>query len=70
MKKNAGLLDRFIRIVLGLIIIMGGYYYQSFWALVGIIPLVSGLTGFCPLYGAFGLSTCAGNEKNKTFDFK
>lgn len=70
MKKNAGLLDRLFRIVIGLIIIAGGYYYQSFWALIGIIPLVSGLTGFCPLYGAFGLSTCPENEKRKTFDFK
>jgi hypothetical protein len=70
MKKNAGILDRIIRIIVGLLIIAGGYYYQSFWALVGIIPLVSGLTGFCPFYGAFGLSTCPASEKNKTFDFK
>jgi len=70
MKKNVGILDRAIRIVLALIIIVAGFYYQSLWALVAIIPLVSGLSGFCPLYGAFGLSTCSVKDRDKAFDFK
>lgn len=72
MKKNVGIIDRLIRIALALIIIVAGFYYQSLWALVAIIPLVSGLSGFCPLYGAFGLSTrsAADRENDKAFDFK
>lgn len=64
MKYNVGNIDRLLRVVLGIIIMAVALYYQSLWGLVGIIPLVSGLTGFCPLYGAFGLSTCSTGDKS------
>ena len=31
---------------------------QTPWALLGIIPIVTGLVGSCPLYTIFGVSTC------------
>lgn len=68
MKKNAGTLDRLIRIVLALVIIVAGFYYQSLLALVAVIPLVSGITGFCPLYAAFDLSTCGVQKRG--YDYK
>jgi len=58
MRYNAGRIDRALRFLISLIIIAAGFYYQSLWGLIGIIPLVSGLTGFCPLYSVFGISTC------------
>ncbi|MGK7370550.1 MAG: YgaP family membrane protein [Candidatus Halalkalibacterium sp. M3_1C_030] len=67
MRHNAGRIDRSLRFLISLIIIAAGIYYQSLWGIVGIIPLVSGVTGFCPLYSIFGISTCHYEvESNKT----
>lgn len=57
LKNNVGMLDKLIRIPIGLLLIAGGFYFNSFWGLVGIIPLVSGISGFCPLYSIFSIST-------------
>lgn len=56
---NEGTLDRAIRIVLGIgllsLTVVGP---QSMLGLIGIVPLVTGAIGFCPLYKVLGLSTC------------
>lgn len=57
MKNNMGKTDRIIRVVLGAGIIVAGIYYQSWWGLVGIIPLATAMIGWCPGYVPFGLST-------------
>ena len=59
MQTNEGKLDRIIRVILGLVLlslIVTGP--QTMWGLVGIIPLMTGLVGFCPLYKLLGLKTC------------
>lgn len=58
MKLNEGKLDRTVRIVLGLVIIGLGFYYQSWWGAVGLLPLLTGLSGFCALYTLLGINTC------------
>ncbi len=58
MKVNEGKLDRTVRIVLGLVIIGLGFYYQSWWGAVGLLPLLTGLSGFCALYTLLGINTC------------
>jgi len=58
MKKNIGTLERIIRILLGIALFAVGFYYESLWGLVGVIPLISGISGLCPLYAVFGFSTC------------
>ena len=58
MKVNVGSLDRITRIVLGLAIIGAGVYFESWFGLIGVVPLVTGSLGWCPLYLPFGLSTC------------
>lgn len=64
--NNVGGLDRAVRIVLGLVILALFFLYPQsewrYWALVGLIPLVTGLVGTCPLYSIFGISTCAGRR--------
>lgn len=59
MEINEGKLDRVIRVILGLVllslVIIGP---QSMWGLVGVVPLMTGLFGFCPLYKLLGLKTC------------
>lgn len=59
MKRNVGTTDKGIRIVLGLIIILIGFRYGSYWGLAGAVLLVTGLINFCPLYRLLGISTCA-----------
>lgn len=57
--KNAGTIDRSIRVVLGLILLSLVFIGpQTLWGWVGLVPLVTGLVGFCPLYRLIGLNTC------------
>ncbi len=58
MEKNVGGADRVFRILLGIIIIIIGVIYGSWWGLIGLIPLLTGLIGWCPMYLPFGIKTC------------
>ncbi|NRA53578.1 MAG: DUF2892 domain-containing protein [Gammaproteobacteria bacterium] len=62
--KNEGMLDRVIRVILGTVLlsltIVGP---MTAWGLIGIVPIVTGLFGFCPIYKIIGLSTCPLNRK-------
>lgn len=49
--------DKSFRLVLGIIIIVLGIYFQSWWGAIGIIPIVTSLINWCPLYVPFGIST-------------
>ncbi|MGB0496910.1 MAG: YgaP family membrane protein [Rubricella sp.] len=57
--KNVGSIDRILRIVVGIallsLVVVGP---QSLWGLIGIVPLVTGLFSFCPLYSLIGVKTC------------
>ncbi len=64
MRCNVGTTDRMLRIVLGLVIIVAGLYFQSWWGLIGLIPLVTGALRLCPLYSVLGLSTCKTEEQS------
>ena len=59
MTRNEGTIDRVLRVVLGLILLALVFVGpQTPWGWIGIVPLVTGLVGFCPLYKIAGLSTC------------
>ncbi len=63
MKKNIGSIERIIRVIAGLGILPLAFVGpQSIWAFLGVIPLVTGLVGWCPPYALFGISTCK-NDK-------
>ena len=60
MKKNVGRTDQWIRIVVGLVLLALLFVLKSDWrwlGLIGIVPLATALTGFCPLYTLFGIHT-------------
>ncbi len=57
MKQNVGKTDRYIRIVLAILIIAAGIYFKSWWGVVAVVPLVTAFTGLCPLYKILGLRT-------------
>lgn len=63
MKCNVGGTDRIIRIILGVVIILAGFYFKSWWGVVGILLIVTGLVRFCPAYIPFGFSTCKPDKK-------
>lgn len=60
MPKNMGLIDRAVRIVVGVallaIVFVGP---QTPWGYLGLIPLVTAFVGFCPLYRLLGICTTA-----------
>ncbi len=62
MKKNVGKADKVIRIILGLVIVVLGFVYSSWWGLIGLIPLGTAFMGFCPLYAPFKISTNKSTE--------
>lgn len=59
MKKNIGGAERIVRIIAGLGILSLAFVGpQSAWAYLGIVPLATGVIGWCPPYALFGFSTC------------
>jgi hypothetical protein len=59
MKGNLGSLDRIVRFILGVVIIAGGLYLQTWFGVVGVVLVLTAALGFCPLYVPFGISTRA-----------
>jgi len=58
MKKNVGGIDRILRFVIGHAIIFLGIAFESWWGLLGVIPILTGFFGYCGLYVPLGISTC------------
>lgn len=57
MQANVGNADRMFRMVLGIVVIAAGLYYQSWWGAIGIIPLGTAFLRWCPLYVPFKFKT-------------
>jgi hypothetical protein len=58
MHQNEGSIDRAVRVLVGIVLLSLFLFGPHTWlGLIGIIPLFTGLVGFCPLYRALGLST-------------
>ncbi len=58
MKHNVGKADRILRIIVGIVILGSGFYFHSWWGLIGIIPLFTAFLNWCPLYSLLGINTC------------
>ncbi len=62
MTPNVGGIDRILRIVLGLVLVaLAATGTLGVWAWLGLLPLATGLLGWCPPYSLLGINTC----KNK-----
>ncbi len=57
MKKNVGKTDKYIRVMLGIVIITAGFYFKSWWGALAVIPIVTAFTGLCPLYKLIRINT-------------
>lgn len=59
MKFNIGGIDRTLRILVGLALIaLAATGTVGWWGWLGVVPLLTGLMRFCPLYTLLGLNTC------------
>lgn len=59
MNQNVGGIDRILRIVVGLALIaLAVTGTVGLWGYVGVVPLLTGVIGWCPAYLPFGIKTC------------
>lgn len=59
MKCNSGGIDRMLRVVAGLILMgLAAANVVGAWGWIGVVPLLTGMIGFCPAYLLFGFNTC------------
>jgi hypothetical protein len=69
MTANVGLIDRIIRVIVGIVLIAYAIplgFSATGWnwvGWIGVVPLVTGLLGNCPLYSLIGLSTCPAKQR-------
>jgi|TARA_R110002050_G_scaffold297349_1_gene458690 vacuolar-type H+-ATPase subunit I/STV1 len=65
MNKNIGKLDKTIRIIVGIVIIIFGVLTNSWLGAIGLIPLGTALIGWCPLYCPLKIDTTCDKESCK-----
>mgnify|MGYP001413915401 FL=1 len=59
MKSNVGGIDKILRILVGIALIVMAYMnVVGVWGYIGVVPLLTGLIGWCPLYPLLGISSC------------
>jgi len=66
MKANVGGRERLIRVAVGVVIVGVGVVYQSWWGAVGLVPIATGLIGWCPPYALLGINTCSAAAPKKS----
>jgi hypothetical protein len=56
---NEGSIDRVFRIIVGLAVLsLTVVGPKTLWGVLGVVPLITGLAGTCPLYSIVGIKTC------------
>ena len=64
MTANVGMIDRVIRIIVGILLIafaMRVGFPETGWnwiGWIGVVPILTAIFGYCPAYSVVGLSTC------------
>ena len=59
MARNEGSVDRALRVIAGLVLLgLAAQGLHTPWTWIGVVPLLTGLVGTCPLYSLLGISTC------------
>ncbi|MDE2404696.1 MAG: DUF2892 domain-containing protein [Sphingomonadales bacterium] len=57
--RNEGTIDRLLRVIVGLVLIGLAWTGQfAPWGWIGVVPLLTGVIGYCPAYSLFGIRTC------------
>ena len=59
MTRNEGTIDRVARVALGVVLLVLALLGQyTPWTWIGVVPLLTGVLGMCPLYSILGINTC------------
>jgi hypothetical protein len=59
MTRNVGGIDKWLRIAAGIVVLALGIFGPiGWWGAIGLVPLLTGLVGICPLYRLVGVNTC------------
>ncbi len=58
MKCNVGKTDKIFRLTLALLIAAAGIMFKSWLGFLAIIPLLTAVISFCPIYKLLGINTC------------
>jgi hypothetical protein len=59
MKVNEGVIDRSLRVIAGLVLIgLAATGTVGLWGYIGIVPLLTGAVGICPIYSLLGINSC------------
>lgn len=59
MSPNVGTIDKVLRVIIGAVLISLVFVGpQTLWGWIGVIPIVTALVSFCPLYAILGIKTC------------
>jgi hypothetical protein len=64
MKINEGNIDRALRVIVGIVLLAMVFVGpQTVWGWIGVIPLLTGAIGICPLYSVLGINSCPISQK-------
>ena len=59
MSRNEGTVDRVLRVIVGLVLVSLVFIGpKTAWGWIGVVPILTGLVGYCPAYKLIGLNTC------------
>lgn len=64
MKQNIHNVERLLRVIVGVVLILLAFVgLKNPWFLLGFVPLITGILGWCPPYAILGISTCKLKDK-------
>ena len=63
MQCNVGKTDKMLRIGLGLVLVVWGLSAHNWLGAIGLVPIATGILGFCPAYLPFGVNTSKCHDK-------
>jgi len=55
---NVGKTEQVVRIAVGVSILLAGLYNKKWWGLLGIAPIITGATRYCPANTVLGINNC------------
>lgn len=59
MSRNEGMADRALRVIVGIVLLTLVFVGpKTPWGWIGVVPLLTGLVGTCPVYSLLGIKTC------------
>ncbi|KEQ23149.1 YgaP family membrane protein [Paenibacillus tyrfis] len=58
MNCNVGKTEQVFRISIGVTIVLMGLYYKNWWGIIGLAPIITGATRYCPANALLGIQNC------------